>query len=342
MAMHDRRHPLGQVLSALEIVEADADPRRRARRNDVGRRVADHHIGDFEIRRLKPVASLIEHQCVQLGKDRDQSRDRIVGQMRVGDMPLPSGHLDPDVDRSAPSDLHHIAQRSDRGRLADETQIGQQRTFAHPFDERDGAERRGAFLVAGDDEGQPAGVCRHARRGGDEGRNRALHVDRTAPDQQAVPQVRREGIGTPPVAGRHDIDVSGKGEMRSLRTAGGKQILDRPIRRLTADAPLDGKAERHQCSLQHVEHRPARRGDAFGTDQGAGELNDIIHRDNSYADARHRRRADRQRKRLSAAVRRRGLGPAGARSRHGGRARGFRRHLCDGAAGRLVVATALA
>ena len=187
--------------------------------------------------------------------------------MWVSDMPLTSGHLDPDVDRSAPPDLHHVTQRRDRGRLADEAQVGKQRALVHPLDQRNRAERRRAFLIAGDDERQSPRIGGNARCRSDERRDRAFHVYRTAPDQQAVAQVRCEGIGAPSVAGRYDIDMARKGEMRPLRAPRGEQVLDRTVGRIAADPPFDREAERHQRLLQHVEHRPTRGGDAFGPDQ---------------------------------------------------------------------------
>ncbi len=53
--------------------------------------------------------------------------------------------------------------------------------FGHMAHQRAGAVDGLAFLVAGDDQADRAGQRIGARDGGDEGRDRALHVNRAAP-----------------------------------------------------------------------------------------------------------------------------------------------------------------
>ena len=52
-------------------------------------------------------------------------------------------------------------------------------------------------------------------RGGDHRRHAALHVSCAAPDQPAVPDQWRVGVGRPAVAGRDDVQVAIENEMRT-------------------------------------------------------------------------------------------------------------------------------
>ena len=75
-------------------------------------------------------------------------------------------------------------------------------------------------------------MIRTARGGGDEGGDRALHVDRAAAVEQVAAYFGSEGVGGPALAGRHDVEVPGEGEVASAGTARGQQIFDRAVRAL--------------------------------------------------------------------------------------------------------------
>jgi hypothetical protein len=81
MAGGDFRHPIGQRLAGVQIVEADRHAGRGLGRDHIGGGIAAGDIGDFEVRCLKPVGALVQHMALQLGQQRDQLGQRIVGQM---------------------------------------------------------------------------------------------------------------------------------------------------------------------------------------------------------------------------------------------------------------------
>ena len=58
------------------------------RGDDVMCRIADLDIGDLEIGGLEPVGPFVEHQRLQFRQHRHQPRQRIVGQVRIGDVAL--------------------------------------------------------------------------------------------------------------------------------------------------------------------------------------------------------------------------------------------------------------
>jgi hypothetical protein len=78
---------------------------------------------------------------------------------------------------------------------------GRMASLLHPHHERLGAVDRRAFLVAGDDEAERSAMIRDIGAGGDESGNGALHVDRSAPVEQAAPDCRLERVAGPAVSG---------------------------------------------------------------------------------------------------------------------------------------------
>src|SRR3546814_8785635 len=88
------------------VVEPDRQPRASRGGDDVGRAIADFDVGEFDVRRLEPVIAFIERHRVDRRQYPDQLGDRIVGEMRIGDMSLRAAHVDPDIDRPAPPDLY--------------------------------------------------------------------------------------------------------------------------------------------------------------------------------------------------------------------------------------------
>src|SRR3546814_10030603 len=78
-----------------DLVEADRQARPRRSGDDVVRAVADLDIGKFDVRRLEPRGPLVERDRVDRGQDLDQLGNRIVGEVRIGDVPLCPRHVDP-------------------------------------------------------------------------------------------------------------------------------------------------------------------------------------------------------------------------------------------------------
>src|SRR5690606_34910118 len=127
------------------------------------------------------------------------------------------------------ADLDHVAQTLDAGRFADEAQVGHFAALADQLDQRAGAVDRRAFLVAGYDHAERAGLARNLRRRRDHRRHRALHVDRAAPVEQVAAHLGREGAAGPALARRDHVEMPGEGEMaRALGSAAdGEAVLDR-------------------------------------------------------------------------------------------------------------------
>ena len=274
MGVDDMFDPPHQIGAVLLVVEADRQSCRGARRDHISRRIAHGDIGHLDVRRLEPVIAVIERDRVDLGQHRHQFGDRIVGELRIGNMPLTAGHFDPDVDRSAPPDLDRIAEPIGRGRFADEAQIGLQPALRQPIEDRAGAVDRRAFLVAGEQQADDA-LAGGTRGGGDEGGDRALHVDRAAPVEQIAANFGREGARGPAFARRHDIEMPGEGEMRAAGAAHRDHILDRPVGRLADREAIDREAERGEQRLHRVEHMAGGRGHAFASDQCFGQSDRI-------------------------------------------------------------------
>ena len=180
--------------------------------------------------------------------------------MRVGDVALAALDLEPDIDRTAPADLHHVAQPVDAGGFADEAQVRRLPGLLHIFDESARPVERGPFLVPGDDEADRACVRLDIRGGCDHRGDRAFHVDRAAPVEQVSAHFRLECIAVPAIARRDDIKVPGKGDLpRSFGTAAdGEQVLDRCFGRallaFSARKAVNLEAQRFEHGLHRVEH----------------------------------------------------------------------------------------
>ncbi len=162
----------------------------------------------------------------------DQTRDGVLGKMRIGGVALAARHADRAGQAAAPADLHGVAEARHRGRFADQRGVEAVAFAKRPVDELDCAVDRRAFLVAGDEQRQ--GADRFAPRSqelrcrGEERGDAALHVDRPAAVEVAVGDLSAKGRMAPAlgIAGRHDVGVAGKDQMRRPRADRGKQILD--------------------------------------------------------------------------------------------------------------------
>ena len=268
----------------MQVVEADRDARLGHCRDHIVRIVGHVHLGHFEIARLEPVGALVEHQRIQFGKHRDQLGDRVIRQMRIGDMPLRPLHFEPDVDRTAATDLHHIAQPVDAGGFTDEAQIGLVPRFAHEVDQRAGAVERGAFLVAGDDEADRAGLGRHLGNRVDHTGDRALHVDRAAAIKQVAAHFWVERLAGPAATRRHHVEMAGKGEvLRAFGPAADREeVLHRRFgrarRAFSTGEPRHLEAERSQHRFHRIEHRAGGRSNAGRGHQPLGEIENLGHR----------------------------------------------------------------
>ncbi len=269
----------------MQIVEPDRGARARFCGDHIGCRIADAKVCNFEVRCLKPVAALIELDRIEFGQQRDQARDRVIGQVRIGDMPLRAGCREPQVHRPAPADLGHIAQPVRRSRLTHQAQVGQLPGRAQMSDDLDRTELRGAFFIAGNQETDRAGSGGDRRGGRNHGRDRTLHIDRAAPEQQVAAAFGRKRRAGPPLARRHDVEMPGKGEMAAARRplTHRNQVFDRAIGRLTGYKAMHRKAQRRQLRLHFGKHRARRRGHAVAGHQPFGQNHGIGHATSNFS-----------------------------------------------------------
>ena len=123
-----------KVGAAMPVVETDRQPRARRGGDDVGRRIAGVQLGNLDIARLEKFGAFIKDNRLDLRKDRHQSWDRIVGQVRVSDMALRSSHRNPHIDGSAPANFHHVTKPVDACWFTDKTCVGNTAACLHMRD----------------------------------------------------------------------------------------------------------------------------------------------------------------------------------------------------------------
>ncbi len=189
--------------------------------------------------------------------------------MRVGDVALRAGDVDPHVNRAAAADLHRIAEPVDRSRLTDQDHFRPNLPLVQPVDDARSPVGGIAFLVARDQQRHRAFALPHTRNGADKCSDRAFHVVGAAPDQNSVLDMRVERVAAPTLAGRNDVEMAGETEMRSAFAADRDHVLGRPVRRLAHHPAVNGKPERLQGLLQEIEHFAARGSHARAVDQVA-------------------------------------------------------------------------
>src|SRR3546814_5122826 len=122
----------------------------------------------------------------------------------------------------------------------------------HPFEQLHRAECGRAVLVAGDNETERAVMAPNAVGGGGKGSDRALHVDCAAPVQHAASDFPGKGFAGPAMPCRHDIGVSGKGEVWPLRPPSREQIFDRPVGRLAKSHSPDVAATALRSGAKNI------------------------------------------------------------------------------------------
>jgi hypothetical protein len=132
-----------------------------------------------------------------------------------------------------------------------------------------------AFLVARDQQRERAAGIAEPRKRRDIGRDRALHVVRPAPDEQAILDLASERASAPPVAGGHDVEMPGKAEMRRAFAAHRNHILGWAVGRLAHDPAIHPESERCQRGFEQVEHLALRRSHARAANQLGGKLDGI-------------------------------------------------------------------
>ncbi len=230
-------------------------------------------VGKLDIAGLEPVSALIQLYRVNFAQDLAQLRDRIIGQMGIGDMALRAVNGDPHIDRSAPPDLHHIAQPVNRSGFTDKAKVRRNATLFHQLHDRNRAKAGGAFLVAGDDEADRAEIVRHVLERADKSGDAALHIHRAASVKQIAPDFRHEGVAGPAFTRRHNVEMPGKGKMACSRPAfpDGKKIFDSPagiliLRHVARNEARHFKTQRFEHRRHHIKNSAS-----SGRDTGTGD-----------------------------------------------------------------------
>ena len=200
-------------------------------RHHVGRAGAAVDVGDLPGGRREIFVALVPFGRGQFGDGRCGQMDRVLHQMRVGDVALHALDGERGGERAAPSVLDGVAGLADRSRLADDAVVDQLVAFLQRFDHAHGAVHRDAFLVRGEQQRDAALMLRmfgdEFFDGGDEGGQRAFHVGRAATVEHAVAHGGGERVAVPFVhrAGRHHVGVSGEADHRGSIAAPRPQVV---------------------------------------------------------------------------------------------------------------------
>ena len=218
----------------------------------------------------------------RFGGDRDnglrQRDDRVSRQVRIGGVTLHATGVDLARHRAAPADLDRVAERVRIRRLAEHAVREDLAAIRRPLQQLGGAVDGGAFLVAGDEEGDRAGM-RHAgflqvaKCCGDGGGDATLHVGSTAPPQFAAGDLAGERAVRPCslVAGRHDVGMAGKAQCGRTRTDARIEVLDVGRVGIGEGHPMHLEAGVVEPALDLLQRPALVRGDGRTAHEGLGE-----------------------------------------------------------------------
>ena len=112
----------------------------------------------------KIFVALIPFGVAQFGDGRRRQVDRVATEVRVGDVALDALDRQLAGQRAAAAVLDHVAERIDRGRLADDAEVERFAARLQGFDDGDGAVGGIAFLVRGEQEGDASRDVAGGRR----------------------------------------------------------------------------------------------------------------------------------------------------------------------------------
>src|SRR5690606_15935396 len=165
-------------------------------RNHVGGTGASVDIGDLEAGRREELVAVVPGFRGQFGQHRGDAMNRVVGQVRVGDMALHTLDAQYTAERTTATVLDDIADHVGRRRFADDAVVDLLIALLQVLDHLDGAVDRRAFLVRSNQQADGAAVFRvginEFLKGDHERRYRAFHVGGTAAVQHAAADLRLE------------------------------------------------------------------------------------------------------------------------------------------------------
>ena len=253
MAGQERLRGLPEVIFGDLRGVAEIHLHLQGSRDDVVRPGSGVDVGDLQAGGLEvPVAPVPFgfHQFTERGQRRV---DRVVRELRVGDMPL--FPLDPDggAEGAAPAHLDHVPEIPGAGGLPDDAEVDSLPPLGQHVQHRQGAVPRDPLLVAGDQECNRAPVFRmrgnELLTGADERRDAALHV-RGSPSVQHVPVDHPLEGRVPPLrfrSRRDHIGMARKHEQRPDVPAPDPAVGDAAAADGFAVEPGARQAFRDQC-----------------------------------------------------------------------------------------------
>ena len=219
----------------------------------------------------------VERFGLQCRDEPDHSGDRVLGELRIGDMALLAVHDETAGERAAPPDLDHVAESLGVRRLAEDAMVEALALRLCPIEQLDGAVDGRTLLVAGDEKADRAGeirmpgeVCQRRRHHAGDA---ALHVGGAAAEELAAFDDAAERVVAPArdVARRHDVGVTCEHEVRVADPEAGIEVLDvrRPFGRKHRPVHLEAGVAEHL--RDEAQRATLRRRDRGAADQGLRE-----------------------------------------------------------------------
>ncbi len=222
-----------ETVDGLLRGKAQIEARLQLSRDDIGCARAGGNIRYLETGGLKMLVAAIPGSRREFGQRGRHGMHRVVGELRVGNMPLNSVHRETPAQAAAPADFDGVAEGALARRLSDQAPVDGLVALAQRLHHAARAVDRRALLVAGDQECDRAAMrrvpCHEFLAGRQHGREAALHVGSPAPIQEAVLDDRKEGIAPPLVqrTRRHHIGMACEAEYRPSAPAFRPEIVDR-------------------------------------------------------------------------------------------------------------------
>jgi hypothetical protein len=232
-AVEDVAHRRLQLLAGAGRTKAKVELDIDAAWNDIAGAGAAVDVGDLPGGRREKLVAPIPDRLRQLGNRRGCEMDWVAGQMRVGDVALHALDGQFPRQRSAAPIFDHVAERVDRGRLADDAVVDRLAALAQGLGDGDRAVDGVAFLIGSKQEGDRAAVLGlggdEGFGGGDESCQRSFHVGGAAPVQHPLLAQRLEGIAVPLFerAAGDDVGMTGQTEQRTAAAAARPEVADR-------------------------------------------------------------------------------------------------------------------
>ncbi len=168
----------------------------------------------------------------QLGQRRGREMNRVLRQVRVGDVALLAVHGQGAAEGATTAVLDYVAEQGGARRFADDAPVQALVALAQALDHCLGAVLGRAFFIAGDEEADGALVLRvigdEALHGDDHARQAALHVRcATAAEHAIFIDAHVEWLVLPGVqrAGGHHVGVAGEAQHGAVATAFGPEVL---------------------------------------------------------------------------------------------------------------------